>query len=101
MDENAISLIAGLRKSKPFGQIFGISAPALDDVPKIYFSGCSAVRLAHLLWEQGVAGSNPATPTKKGQLENTGLFLFHPQSHAGSCRFEPTSESEELMNRVR
>ena len=28
------------------------------------FSGCSVVRLAHLLWEQGVAGSNPATPTK-------------------------------------
>ena len=27
------------------------------------FSGCSVVRLAHLLWEQGVAGSNPATPT--------------------------------------
>ena len=28
------------------------------------FSGCRVVRLAHLLWEQGVAGSNPATPTK-------------------------------------
>ena len=28
-------------------------------------SGCSAVRLAYLLWEQRVAGSNPATPTKK------------------------------------
>ena len=28
-------------------------------------NGCSAVRLAHLLWEQGVVGSNPATPTKK------------------------------------
>ncbi len=26
--------------------------------------GYSAVRLAHLLWEQGVAGSNPATPTR-------------------------------------
>ena len=26
-------------------------------------TGCSAVRLAHLLWEQGVVGSNPATPT--------------------------------------
>ena len=28
-------------------------------------TGGSAVRLAHLLWEQGVVGSNPATPTKK------------------------------------
>lgn len=28
-------------------------------------SGCSAVRLAHLLWEQGVPGSNPGTPTEK------------------------------------
>ena len=26
-------------------------------------SGYSAARLAHLLWEQGVAGSNPAAPT--------------------------------------
>lgn len=32
------------------------------------FSGCSAVRLAHLLWEQGVVGSNPATPTKRYQF---------------------------------
>ena len=30
-----------------------------------FSSGCSAVRLAHLLWEQGVPGSNPGTPTKK------------------------------------
>ena len=27
-------------------------------------TGCSAVRLAHLLWEQGVAGSNPVSPTQ-------------------------------------
>lgn len=26
-------------------------------------TGCSAARLAHLLWEQRVASSNPATPT--------------------------------------
>ena len=31
-------------------------------------TGCSAVRLAHLLWEQGVLGSNPGTPTYKAQL---------------------------------
>ena len=26
-------------------------------------SGCSVARLSRLLWEQEVAGSNPATPT--------------------------------------
>ena len=31
---------------------------------EVKYSGCSAVRLAHLLWEQGVVGSNPATPTE-------------------------------------
>jgi hypothetical protein len=28
-------------------------------------AGCSAARLAHLVWDQRVAGSNPATPTKE------------------------------------
>ncbi len=32
-------------------------------------TGCSAVRLAHLLWEQGVVGSNPATPTEESRAE--------------------------------
>ena len=27
------------------------------------FSGRSVVRLAHLVWDEGVAGSNPAAPT--------------------------------------
>ena len=40
-------------------------------------SGCSAVRLAHLLWEQGVVGSNPATPTRKGEDDISSLFLFY------------------------
>ena len=31
---------------------------------EVKYSGCSAVRLAHLLWEQGVPGSNPGIPTK-------------------------------------
>ena len=34
-------------------------------------SGRSAVRLAHLLWEQGVEGSNPFTPTKKATYKIT------------------------------
>ncbi len=42
-------------------------------------TGCSAVRLAHLLWEQGVPGSNPGIPTEEkvcGIKEVTGLVTF-------------------------
>ena len=40
-------------------------------------TGCSAVRLAHLLWEQGVPGSNPGIPTTKNQgvTENVTPFF--------------------------
>ena len=30
-----------------------------------HVTGCSAAWLAHLLWEQGVVGSNPTIPTKE------------------------------------
>lgn len=43
-------------------------------------TGCSAVRLAHLLWEQGVEGSNPFTPTQKNQgvtIERSSFFIFN------------------------
>ena len=36
-----------------------------DDDKSSFFSGYGAVRLAHLLWEQGVEGSNPFAPTVK------------------------------------
>ena len=39
-------------------------------------SGCSVARLSRLLWEQEVAGSNPATPTKKIQSRKWLDFLF-------------------------
>ncbi len=40
-------------------------------------AGCSAARLAHLVWDQRVAGSNPATPTKeKAWHESAGLYFF-------------------------
>ncbi len=42
---------------------------------KGYSSGCSAARLAHLVWDQRVAGSNPATPTKKRERKRS-LFSF-------------------------
>ena len=35
-------------------------------------SGCGAVRLAHLFWEQGAGGSNPLTPTSLDKE----LFVF-------------------------
>ena len=38
----------------------GGSNPPLSAV---HSSGCSVARLSRLLWEQEVAGSNPATPT--------------------------------------
>ena len=51
---------------------------------EVKYSGCSAVRLAHLLWEQGVVGSNPATPTENEPLKFSGsFFLYH--------RYSPTT----------
>ena len=52
---------------------------------EVKYSGCSAVRLAHLLWEQGVPGSNPGTPTngKCGRRQNNcrrPVYLFSNRS---------------------
>ena len=45
------------------------SAPRVrPGIRKRRTTGCSAVRLAHLLWEQGVVGSNPATPTRRKNI---------------------------------
>ena len=41
----------------------GNSKPKTQTHNSKLITGCGAVRLAHLLWEQGAAGSNPATPT--------------------------------------
>ena len=45
-----------------------------DDDKSSFFSGYGAVRLAHLLWEQGVEGSNPFAPTWKSRSYK-GLWL--------------------------
>ena len=39
--------------------------PIFNTIFAYHFSGCSVARSSRLLWEQEVAGSNPATPTKK------------------------------------
>ena len=39
-------------------------------------SGYSAVRLAHLLWEQGVGSSNLSTPTNEKGHYATGMMAF-------------------------
>ena len=39
------------------------SSPSLS-AEVTFFSGCSVARLSRLLWEQEVASSNLATPTK-------------------------------------
>ena len=53
-------------------------------------SGCSAVRLAHLLWEQGAAGSNPATPTsvQRSLMIISGLFVFQGETMLAWVRHE-------------
>jgi hypothetical protein len=40
------------------------SCENLGYVIQTHFSGYGSVRLEYLLWEQGVVGSNPTTPTK-------------------------------------
>ena len=52
--------------------------PAFATSVSLSFTGCSAARLAHLLWEQGVVSSNLPTPTKQkmtGHLVVPGFFI--------------------------
>ena len=44
-------------------------------VASSFFSGYGAVRLAHLLWEQGVEGSNPFAPTVERKKESVTPFF--------------------------
>ena len=40
----------------------GFESPSLRKMNRI--SGCSVARLSRLVWDEEVAGSNPATPTE-------------------------------------
>ena len=65
-------------------------------------SGCSAVRLAHLLWEQGVTGSNPVTPTDRKHLFRSGCSAVRLARQlrelevAGSNPVSPTTQKSPL-----
>ena len=52
------------------------SAKKEDDAESSFFSGYGAVRLAHLLWEQGVEGSNPFAPTENQGVTRVCDSLF-------------------------
>jgi hypothetical protein len=57
-------------------------------------SGCSAARLAHLVWDQRVAGSNPATPTnEKACHESAGLCFLKTLK---ACFQEPEKQSPKV-----
>ena len=60
------------------------------------YTGCSAARLAHLLWEQGVGGSNPLTPTNIsnfgiGRLAQLGEHMLYTHVVGGSSPLAPTT----------
>ena len=55
---NIFGDVAQLGEQLPCTHQVAGSTPVISTI-----SACSAVWLAHLLWEQGVVGSNPTTPT--------------------------------------
>ena len=66
---------------------------------EVKYSGCSAVRLAHLLWEQGVVGSNPATPTDESQgvTVKCSSFFYSPNG-AVYLWFKPKVQLNRELN---
>ena len=65
--------VPGVRIPLSPPQVFGMASQVQLQVLNANFSGCSVARLSRLLWEQEVAGSNPATPTKANLVFHVGL----------------------------
>ena len=57
------------------------SSPITHPIELSTLSGCGAVRLAHLLWEQGVGSSNLSTPTE----DNPQLSTQSPSFRGALC----------------
>ena len=57
------------------------------------------IRLAHLLWEQGVVGSNPATPTDENQgvTVKCSSFFYSPNG-AVYLWFKPKVQLNRELN---
>ena len=61
-------------------------------------SGCSVARLSRLVWDEEVAGSNPATPTKKAERE-FGFFLL-PQAESSLSRRRGNKKKEASVSLI-
>ena len=51
-------------------------------------SGCGSAWLEHLVWDQGVAGSNPVTPTEQEEVMKmaSSVFLSFPGIPGVNCQ---------------
>ena len=76
--------------SKPVARVI-VRLPTLRCATMTILSGRSAVRLAHLLWEQGVGGSNPLAPTIFKNCRRRDLTVTH-----ATCFLYPLRHNREV-----
>ena len=70
-----------------------LAIPVLARSVKV--AGCSAVWLAHLVWDQGVGGSNPLTPTF---LTETRLQIFIRLNDSAGSAWMPVLTSKRITS---